>query len=127
MMHTIAVLLMSLPIWSADQATASSQTVVTHDLARLTPGEAQFLVGKRARYRISLGSLPDNHVGFVLFDCQSNDHIDRTVWLDLEQELASEMIVEATLHVLHHPARVGGDGTRFEGFTEYRLVGVVHH
>ena len=43
-------------------------------------------------------------------------------WLDLAQDLAEEMIVEATLRILNDPVSVGGDGLPCRGFTEYRLM-----
>jgi hypothetical protein len=117
-----AVLLISLPLGSADHHTVSSRTEVIHDLARLTPSEARLLEGKRAKYRLVLGSLPDSQQGFVLYECPSNDEVGRTIWLDLEQELAEEMIVEATLRIFHHPAAVEREGTPARVFTEYRLL-----
>jgi hypothetical protein len=47
-----------------------------------------------------------------------------TVWLlrGTEQEVGAEMVVDATLVVIHHAEWVAPTGERFEGFTELRLT-----
>jgi hypothetical protein len=125
MMPTLVALLLALPPGSTDPPRVSSRIEVTHDLARLTPSEARLLEGKRAKFRLVLGSLPDSQDGFVLFECPSSDEVGRTIWLDLAQELAEEMIVEATLRIFYHPAMAEGDEVPRRIFTEYRLVGAV--
>ncbi len=95
--------------------------VLTHDFARLTGGEAAALVGRRKLYRIKLDSAEVTEGRFILYECQTVNAVARTVWLYAGQDVADEMTVEATLVVLYHAASVGDKGTRFPGFTEYRL------
>ena len=113
------LLLAVLILWRPDPAASRP----THDFARLTTTNG--LIGKRALYRIVLDSTEGDHDGFILYDCQTQDGTFRCVWLYAGQEFADEMVVEATLVVLYHPATVGAMGTKFEGFIEYRLTKAV--
>jgi hypothetical protein len=122
MTYILAAWLVRLPVLTADHPRSISRIAVAHDLARLTASQAELLEGKRAKYWIVLDSLPDYHEGYVLYDCLSRDEIGRTVWFEGEQNLAEDMVVEATLRVLHHVASVARNGTPFQGFTEYRLT-----
>ena len=106
--------------------TPQTKTVRTYyDLATLTPGDAARLNGKRAVYRLAIASLPEKYEGQVLYDCETQDAVFRSVWLVGGQEVADVMTVEATLRVIHHPRTVGDMGTVFEVFTEYRLIRAV--
>ncbi len=125
MTPTAAALLLTLSLGSADHSPAPSRTEITHDLARLTPSEARLLEGKRAKFRLVLSSVPDTQDAFVLYECPSNDDIGRTIWLDLAQELAEDMVVEATLRILHHPGAAEAPGVPPRVFVEYRLESAV--
>jgi hypothetical protein len=50
---------------------APPAVVRVHDLARLTPAEAEWLRGRRAHFRVVLDSTEDEHNDFVLCDCFS--------------------------------------------------------
>jgi hypothetical protein len=94
-----------------------------HDLATLTPFEAERLQGRRLLYRIALDSTEGDHGDFVLFDCAGNgngaDDVLRSVWLypGQDDDVADEITVEAELRSVRHGAAPG-----FAGFVEYRLV-----
>jgi hypothetical protein len=71
-----------------------------------------------------LDSLPDEHDGQPLYDGTSVDDVARSVFLAPGEQVndgEEELTVEATLLVLHHPAKVIG-GTFFPAFWEYRLT-----
>jgi hypothetical protein len=86
-----------------------------YDLATLTPADARSLVGKRARFRVVLDSTGDDS-----FDCVAPDGLHATVYLVPDQEVADEMVVEARLVIIDHPASFG-----FAALREYRLVDAV--
>jgi hypothetical protein len=99
---------------------ASRETVRVHDLAALTPAEAEHLAGRRVLYQVRLDSLPGGPQGWTDYDCVSPDATARTVRLYPGQEIADEMIVEADLQELRHDPAPG-----FPGFTEFRLLRAV--
>jgi hypothetical protein len=78
--------------------------------------EARLLHGKRALFKVILDSPEDTEGVYTLYGCETPDDIERTDWLCPNQKIENEMIVEATLQVLHFPK----DGP-FPSFTEYRL------
>jgi hypothetical protein len=91
-----------------------------HDLASLSGADALRLDGRCGLFRISLDSLPDEYGGFILYDCRSPDAVFRTVRLSPGQEVGDEMVVEATLHIIRHPA-----SGPFPALVEYRLTQAV--
>jgi len=94
-------------------------------LSRLDRVEARRLAGRRIRCVVEIDSpesdMPDGSVGY---ECVSADAASRCVWLRPGQDVpASESLtVEGVLRVMEHRPSVGADGTRFEEFTEYRLM-----
>jgi hypothetical protein len=91
-----------------------------HDLAALSTADAFRLDGRRGLFRISLDSLPGEYNGFILYDCRSPDAVFRTVRLYPGQEVDDAMVVEATLHIVRHPA-----SGPFPALVEYRLTRAV--
>jgi hypothetical protein len=91
-----------------------------YDLAALSPADAFHLDGRRGLFRISLDSLPGEYDGFILYDCRSPDAVFRAVRLYPGQEVDDEMVVEATLHLVRHPA-----WGPFPALVEYRLTQAV--
>jgi len=96
--------------------------VVFADLKR---HEALRLGGRRVRLIVEIDSpesdMPDGSVGY---ECVSADPASRCVWLRSGQEIPPSdwLTVEGVLQAIEHRPSVGADGTRFEGFIEYRLV-----
>src|SRR5262245_30913062 len=91
-----------------------------HDLAALSDADALRLDGRRGLFRISLDSLPGESDGFILYDCRSPDAVFRAVRLYPGQEVDDEMVVEAALHIVRHPA-----SGPFPALVEYRLTRAV--
>jgi hypothetical protein len=88
-----------------------------HDLARLTPARAWALHGQRALFLSALDSTEGEHDGLILFDCAGpEDDVLRSVRLLPDQEIADDMIVEATLQVVIHEPK-----GQFVGFVEISL------
>ena len=85
------------------------------------------------RMRIELDSLPEAGDGFVVFDCESADSAQRTVWFeaggiggddgpDVEPTGdGGKFEVVGRLAIVEHPARRFG-ATYCPGFTELRLM-----
>jgi hypothetical protein len=91
-----------------------------YDLAALSGADAFRFDGRRGLFRISLDSLPGEYDGFILYDCRSPDAVFRAVRLHPGQEIDDDMLVEATLHVVRHPA-----SGAFPALIEYRLTQAV--
>ena len=87
-------------------------------LADLTLAEARRLEGKRARFRVVLGSLED--VATHSFDCVAPDGTHASVYLRLGQEAAASMVVEGRLWVIDHAPGLG-----FPPWRECRVVDAV--
>jgi hypothetical protein len=119
---TCPLLLLLLPAADPSHAPEAEQAFV---MSKLTPAEAAFPAGKRAKFRIVLDSTDDTWDGFVGYDVRCPEPFYATVRLYPRQEVADEMTVEATLRVIHHPATVGAMGTLFPAFLEYRLTKAV--
>jgi hypothetical protein len=105
----------------------SGWQVLTHQLERLTMGEALSLNGQRSTFRVVLDSLPDEHDGQSLYDCLTPDEVARSAYLAPGQtvrEGEADLTVEATLRVIHHPGAIIGAAV-FPGFWEYRLAGAL--
>ena len=101
----------------------TARTERTHDFARLTASEAEGLQGRPGKYRIVLDSREWEHDGCFVYDCQSADRIRRSVYFAPGQDTEEdELTVQAVLRIIDHAPAVGADGTRFEGFREYRLT-----
>jgi hypothetical protein len=71
MNYLLAACSATLLLLGAGRRPYAGRIEVAHDLARLTPSQAELLEGKRAKYGVVLDSLPDWHEGFVLYDCLS--------------------------------------------------------
>jgi hypothetical protein len=92
-------------------------------LAELTPWEAARLEGRRARFLAEPDSLPEFVGRSTAFDVTAPEGLHASVFLfGCHDELPGTMIVEATLAIVEQPAWVAPDGTRFDGFTEWRLL-----
>jgi hypothetical protein len=113
-MHRVVACLFALAFANAPRVGTGTGRV--HDLAALTPRDAYALQGRPALFLVKVDSGEDEHGGFTLYDCVSPDDVLRSAWLYNGREVDDEMVVEATLRVIHHP----GKG-EFVGFTEYRL------
>jgi len=102
-------------------ALPDASVVVTYDMATLTPAEATRLNGERARFRVALDDscAMQGHRG--VYQVVSPDDAVATVRLPAVPDVGGALTVEATLCVIHHPARVIG-ATPFPPFTEYRLI-----
>jgi hypothetical protein len=92
----------------------------TFTLAALTPADAARLEGKRARFRISLDSAPEQDGKYTAYDCLAPDGLIAAVWLLPGQEASDEMTVEARLVIVGHRACFG-----FPAQREYRLKNAV--
>jgi hypothetical protein len=112
MIPTLLLLLVPIP---------SGETVITHDFACITSS----LDGHRARFRIILESTAEPCGNFLMYDCQSDNAVNRAVLLPKSTDAHRTMVVDATLRVIRHPASVGDGGTPFRAFTEFRLVDAV--
>jgi hypothetical protein len=96
--------------------------VRTRDVACLPEETALQRQGRRARYRIELDSSEWEQGRYVAYDCRTDDMTHKTVWLVPGEEATDEMEVEARLVILRHRGWIAQDGTRFEAFTEWRLM-----
>jgi hypothetical protein len=67
------------PSAAADPGAVPPAVARVHDLARLSPAEAERLQGRRALFRVTPGSLPDAHDGFTLYDAVSPPWADAGV------------------------------------------------
>jgi hypothetical protein len=95
-----------------------------HDFASVSLSEALRLHGRRALFRIKLNEESDSEAGRIVYDCVGIDGTDRTVWFISGYEVVDdreEMIVEATLRIVHTEPWTAPDGMRFEAFTGYWL------
>jgi hypothetical protein len=122
-----AALALLLAVLPADVPRPSFAVEVVHNLDTLRPVEAAQLAGHRLKFRVSLDSLPDWHGDYTLYASDGPDDVTRTVWfLPGQDPHQGEVVtVEAVLVVLFHRERSGANGTRFEGFREYRLMDAV--
>jgi hypothetical protein len=107
----------SLPPTSPRISTAVEQGF---DLATLTHRQAQQLDGRYVRIRVDLESRPGDAGGAVVYDCDSPDDVNRTVWLMPGQEAKDSMVVEGVFRLLW---RQPGNG--FSGYWEYRVDAAV--
>src|SRR5262245_50344646 len=121
----LALALAALPVSGDAPAPIRFDIARTYDLTNLSPLGAGSLRHQRATFRVALDSSEDLHNGYTIYGCESVDGKLRTVWLVPGVEVDDEMTVEATLRVIVHAPTVGANGTRFEGFTEYRLMDAV--
>jgi hypothetical protein len=102
----------------------SGEVECIHDFATVCQSEAFHLNGRRARFRIKLNTEADSEAGRLVYDCVGKDGTDRTVWFISSHEVEDdqeEMIVEATLRIVHRAPSASPDGMRFEAFTGYWL------
>jgi len=102
----------------------SGETERIHDFASVSLSEASHLHGRRALFRIKLNKEADSEAGRLVYDCVGKDDTDRTVWFISGYEVADEweeMIVEATLRVVHREPWTAPDGMRLEAFIGYWL------
>jgi hypothetical protein len=112
----MAYLLLPLAFAAGDVPRADTRVErACYVLAELTPIEARHLDGKRARFRVALDSSGEDS-----FDCLAPDGLHASVYLVPDQEPADEMVVEARLKVIDHPASFG-----FPALREYRLLDAV--
>jgi hypothetical protein len=88
----------------------------TFTLPELTPADAAQLAGKRARFRISLDSAPDQDCKYTTYDCLAPLGLAAAVWLLPGHKVQDEMVVEARLVIVDHRACFG-----FPAQREYRL------
>jgi hypothetical protein len=63
----------------------------------------------------------------TVFEAEASAGLLGTVWLPrgTEYEVGAEMVVDATLVVIHHEEWVAPTGERFEGFAKLRLADAV--
>ena len=121
---TALLLMLSASAFADGPPLPSSKMEYIHDFATVCRSEAFHLNGRRARFRIKLNTEADSEAGRLVYDCVGKDGTDRTVWFISGQEVEDdqeEMIVEATLRIVHRAPWTAPDGTRFEGFTGYWL------
>ena len=96
---------------------SANRALAVHDLALLTPAKAWALHGQRALFLSALDSTEGEHDGLTPYACAGpDDDVLRSVRLLPEQEIAEDMVVEATLRVVIHEPR-----GQFLGFVELRL------
>jgi hypothetical protein len=83
----------------------TDRTEHAYDLATLTDREAQKLEGRRARFVITLDSLPTFWGRYTGYDCLGPPGIHAGVWIIGNAENAPDTFeVEATLMIADHPA-----------------------
>jgi hypothetical protein len=108
----------------ADGPLPSGKVERIHDFATVCRSEAFHLNGRRALFRIQLNTEADSEAGRLVYDCVGKDGTNRAVWFISGQEVEDdqkEMIVEATLRIVHREPWTAPDGMRFEAFTGYWL------
>lgn len=93
------------------------------DLAALSSSQALELHGQWIRVRIAIDSAESTLDGPSVFECQSKDHVSRTVCFGADQEMDQEkpFEVQGRFAVIHH-VQTFIDGVPFPGFVEYRIT-----
>ena len=114
----LALLLLSLPSPPTEQ-------LGYRDFATITPLEAHSLHGQRGRFRVVVDSIELEGIGYWWSGATSTDEVVRMLRFDLPGQIdeGETVIIDGVFQVIRHPATVGDAGTRFPGFTEYRLIG----
>jgi hypothetical protein len=105
---------------TADVSQGGTEVERTFTLSALTAAQAAQLHGKRARFCISLDSLPEQDGRYTAYDCVARPGLAAGVWLLPGQEAQDKMTVEARLVIVNHRAAWG-----FPAQTEYRLKDAV--
>jgi hypothetical protein len=95
-----------------------------YNLAALSLAELVRMDGRAGLYRVNcVGSLPEEYRGHNLVDFKlNNPHPLGTVWLLPGEVADDDMVVQARLRVVHHPAWTDPDGRWFPAVIELRLM-----
>ena len=121
---TVLLLTISASALAEGPPPPSGEVARIHDFATVCRSEAFHLNGRRALLRIKLNTEADSEAGRLVYDCVGKDGTDRTVWFISGHEVEDdqeEMIVEATLRIVHKKPWTAPDGMRFGAFTGYWL------
>jgi len=93
-------------------------------LASLTLADARELHGKPATFVVMLDSTPEEHGGYVFYDCESANDLPKCVRFRDDPAIADPtkpVIVRGHLRLIRHKATVI-DGMPFVGFWEVMVA-----